>query len=112
MFSLEDLFCHIHDFCQTFEPKWQAQLLSHGRFVEWMPSTRIPLCAYLKSGFGQCTGISCVESSKVAVCHNRRISQHRGFKDWAERGTAGTFARSTCYVFLTQTRFLPLFFAA
>jgi hypothetical protein len=30
MFSLEELFCAVDDFCQTFEPHWQQQLLSHG----------------------------------------------------------------------------------
>ncbi|MBO1347695.1 MAG: hypothetical protein EBE86_009990 [Hormoscilla sp. GUM202] len=30
MSSLEELFCHIDDFCQEFEPQWQKQMLSHG----------------------------------------------------------------------------------
>ncbi|MEO1590260.1 MAG: IS982 family transposase [Cyanobacteria bacterium J06632_22] len=30
MSSLEELFCHVDDFCQTFEPLWQRQLLSNG----------------------------------------------------------------------------------
>jgi len=30
MLSLEELFCHIDDFCQTFEPEWEKQLLSQG----------------------------------------------------------------------------------
>ncbi|OUC12699.1 MAG: hypothetical protein B0A82_21160 [Alkalinema sp. CACIAM 70d] len=30
MLSLEDLFCHVDDFCQSFEPQWHQQLLSHG----------------------------------------------------------------------------------
>lgn len=30
MFSLEDLFCAVDDFCQSFEPLWQTQLLHHG----------------------------------------------------------------------------------
>lgn len=30
MSSLEALFCQIDDFCQVFEPQWQAQLLSDG----------------------------------------------------------------------------------
>jgi hypothetical protein len=29
MFSLEELFCSVDDFCQVFEPQWQRQLLSH-----------------------------------------------------------------------------------
>ena len=30
MFSLEELFCRVDDFCQRFEPIWQRQLLSSG----------------------------------------------------------------------------------
>ena len=30
MYSLEELFCRVDDFCQTFEPQWQKQLLSDG----------------------------------------------------------------------------------
>ena len=30
MTSLEELFCQIDDFCQSFEPQWQATLLSNG----------------------------------------------------------------------------------
>jgi hypothetical protein len=29
MFSLEELFCSVDDFCRSFEPLWQQQLLSH-----------------------------------------------------------------------------------
>ena len=137
--SLEELFCHVDDFCQAFEPRWQRQLLTHNlqtrqrsralclsevmtilisfhqshyrnfkayyihhvckywqqafpqlvkynRFVEWTPSCLVPLCCYLKSCFGRSTGISFVDSTKLAVCHNRRISQHRVCKDTAARG--------------------------
>ena len=27
MTSLEELFCHVDDFCQRFEPEWQRQRL-------------------------------------------------------------------------------------
>jgi hypothetical protein len=30
MFSLEEWFCCVDDFCQRFEPVWQRQLLSSG----------------------------------------------------------------------------------
>ena len=29
MSSLEELFCHVDDFCQAFEPVWHRQLLTH-----------------------------------------------------------------------------------
>lgn len=139
MLSLESLFCHVDDFCQWFEPRWQQQLLgdglqqrrrsrslhlseimtiliafhqsayrnfkwfytqlvcpywrdafprlvSYNRFVEWMPSALIPLCTYLRHCFGQCTGISFIDSTSIKVCHNRRIASHKVFKSLAARG--------------------------
>lgn len=139
MLSLEELFCSVDDFCQTFEPQWKQQLLGAGlklrnrprslslseimtiiiafhqscyrnfktyyheqverqwakdfpklvsyqRFIEWIPSTLVPMCAYLRSCFGPCTGISFMDSTALHVCHNRRISQHKVFQDLAARG--------------------------
>ena len=139
MISLEALFCHVDDFCLSFEPRWRQQLLqaegsqrqrqrrlglseimtiliafhssgyrtfkmfyqqrvcvhwrqafpglvSYGRFVEWIPSTLLPLCAYLRRCFGKCTGISFIDSTSLKVCHNRRIAGHRVFAGLAARG--------------------------
>ena len=61
-------------------------LVSYNRFVEWMPSTLIPLCAYLRHCFGNCTGISFIDSTSLKVCHNRRIATHKVFKPLAARG--------------------------
>ena len=61
-------------------------LPTYQRFVEWMPSTLLPLCVYLKHCCGQCSGISFVDSTSLKVCHNRRISQHRVFDTLAARG--------------------------
>ena len=139
MSNLDELFCHVDDWVQTFEPLFQKQLLSSGvgkrirakslclseimtiliafhqnsyrnfkhfylnhvqqywrsafpklpsynRFIEWIPSTLMPLCVYLKHCFGRCTGISFIDSTKIQVCHNRRISRHKVFQDLAARG--------------------------
>lgn len=61
-------------------------LVSYGRFVQLMPSVLVPLCAYLVSCFGNCTGISFIDSTPIAVCHNRRIKSHRVFEGLAKRG--------------------------
>ena len=61
-------------------------LPSYQRFIEWIPSTLIPLCAYLKHCFGTCRGIGFIDSTSLKVCHNRRISRHQVFKDLAARG--------------------------
>lgn len=61
-------------------------LVSYNRFVELMPMTFVPLCVYLKTRFGTCSGISFIDSTKLAVCHNRRIWGHQVFADYAARG--------------------------
>lgn len=61
-------------------------LVSYNRFVELMPTILIPLCAYLRHCYGNCSGISFVDSTPIAVCHNRRISQHQVFEGLAARG--------------------------
>jgi hypothetical protein len=65
-------------------------LVSYPRFVEFMPSVVIPLCAYLRQCMGSCTGISFLDSTDVAVCHTRRISQHKVFAGVAARGKTST----------------------
>jgi len=69
------------------------RLVSYGRFIELMPGVLLLLCAYLQSRFGNCTGIAFVDSTPLAVCHNRRINRHKGFKELAARGktTMGWF---------------------
>jgi len=61
-------------------------LLSYTRFVEFFPSAFVPLCVYLHSCLGDCTGVSFVDSTKLAVYHNRRIAQHQVFRGLAARG--------------------------
>jgi len=61
-------------------------LVSYPRFVTLMKETILPLCGYLYSLFGACSGVSFVDSTPLAVCHNRRIKQHRVFEGIAARG--------------------------
>lgn len=62
------------------------RLVSYSRFVSLIPSVLVPLAAYLETRRGQCNGLSFVDSTKLIVCHNRRIKQHRVFVGLAERG--------------------------
>jgi hypothetical protein len=71
--------------CRHLESEFPT-LVSYTRFVEFFPSTLVPLCVYLHASLGSCTGVSFVDSTKLAVCHNRRIRQHRVFGGLAERG--------------------------
>ncbi|MCA9507201.1 MAG: hypothetical protein KC505_02120 [Myxococcales bacterium] len=36
--------------------------------------------------FWQCTGISFIDSTSVAVCHNKRIARNKVFKEYTARG--------------------------
>lgn len=76
-------------YTQMVRVHWRSAfpgLVSYQRFVEWMPSALVPLCAYLRHCFGKCTGTSFIDSTSLKVCHNRRISAHRVFKGLAARG--------------------------
>jgi hypothetical protein len=61
-------------------------LVSYNRFVELMPRILLPLMVYLHVCLGECTGISFVDSTPIAVCHNRRIERHKVFAGLAQRG--------------------------
>jgi hypothetical protein len=65
-------------------------LVSYTRFVEFVPSVLLPLCAYLRQCMGRCTGISFLDSTALTVCHNKRISQHKVFAHVAQRGKTST----------------------
>jgi hypothetical protein len=75
--------------CQHLRQEFPT-LLSYGRFVCWIPQLLVPLCTYLHSHHGQDTGISFIDSTKLVVCHNLRIAQHRVFAAHAARGKTST----------------------
>ena len=74
------------DFVQVYLADHFPKLVSYGRFVELMPVMLTPLCAYLRSHYGTPTGTQFVDSTPLAVCHNRRIKRHRTFDGLAARG--------------------------
>jgi Transposase DDE domain len=61
-------------------------LPSYSRFVELIPMTLLPLCAYLQTRKGESTGIQFIDSLPLRVCHNRRIPSHKVFAGLAQRG--------------------------
>ena len=76
-------------YTQQVQRYWRTEfpgLVSYSRFVELMPSVLIPLTVYLHTRLGKCTGISFIDSTALAVCHNARIGQHRVFALDAARG--------------------------
>jgi hypothetical protein len=57
-------------------------LVNYARFVALMPSALLPLCAYLNSRFGRCTGISFIDSTPLAVVTTRvSISSKRAIAE-------------------------------
>ena len=75
--------------CRYWRGEFPA-LVSYTRFVEFMPSALLPLCAYLRACLGSCTGISFLDSTPLAVCDNHRIQQHKVFDGVAHRGKSST----------------------
>jgi Transposase DDE domain len=58
----------------------------YDRFVSLMPRLFAPLMVLLHSLSGEETGVYFADSSKLAVCHNRRIHSHQVFDGLAGRG--------------------------
>lgn len=71
--------------CQHLRAEF-PNLVSYERFVILMPSVLGPLCAYLKSLYGRCRGISFIDSTALMVCDNHRIHNHKVFAGVAQRG--------------------------
>jgi hypothetical protein len=61
-------------------------LISYARFIQRLPSILQPLCAFLPTCFGLCTGIGFIDATALAVCDNRRIPSHKVFAGIAQRG--------------------------
>lgn len=78
--------------CQNLRKEF-PKLISYSRFVYLTKMLCIPLFAYLLQRKGSLSGIAFVDSTSIAVCHNKRISRNRVFKGLAKRGktTSGWF---------------------
>ena len=66
---------------------WRTEfpyLVSYSRFVQLKKEVLMLLKLYLATTLGTCTGVSFVDSTRLRVCDNRRISSHRVFADVAE----------------------------
>jgi hypothetical protein len=62
------------------------RLLSYNRFVEIMSETTIPMVKLLVSLLSAPTIANYIDSTKLVVCHNRRIRRNKVFKGLAARG--------------------------
>lgn len=61
-------------------------LVSYSRFIELIPYALLPLFVFAKCISAECNGKSFIDSTKLEVCRNQRISSHRVFKKLAQRG--------------------------
>ncbi len=75
--------------CQKLRAEFPT-LVSYNRFVEFERDCLMPLAAYLQTRRGSCTGISFVDATKLIVCENLRIPQHKQFASIAKRGKTST----------------------
>lgn len=65
-------------------------LLSYNRFVELQRDSLMLLAAFMQTRLGACSGISFIDSTKLAVCNNLRIKQNKVFRAVAKRGKTTT----------------------
>lgn len=67
---------------------WRAEfpnLVSYSRFVQLKQEVLTLLTLYLHAHLGECSGVSFVDSTRLRVCDNKRISSHRVFAAHAGR---------------------------
>lgn len=62
------------------------KFISYNRFVELMPRIILPLSLLLHALKGEETGTYFIDSTKLQICHNKRISSNRVFKGIAKKG--------------------------
>lgn len=66
--------------------RYFKNLPCYARFVQQKGKLLLPLSMLLQSLKGEKTGIYIVDSTSLKVCHNRRINNHKVFKNIAARG--------------------------
>lgn len=86
-------FKHFYFYIQNYFKKEFPKLISYSRFVYLKKNIFVPLFAYLLHCKGKVTGIAFIDSTSIKICHNKRISRNKVFKNFAKRGktTAGWF---------------------
>ena len=65
------------------QPYWKSyfpETLSYTRFIALAKKATLPLLYCLELLRGTCTGLSFVDATAIAVCHNKRIPSHRVFE--------------------------------
>jgi hypothetical protein len=79
-------FFYIHFICDHLKKEF-PKTLSYNRFIQLEPRLFMPMMFFLNMVcFGKCSGITIIDSTKIAVCHNKRIYNNKIFRDFAKRG--------------------------
>ena len=84
--TFKHFYGYLSDHFRSYFPK----MISYERFVYLMKGLFIPLFAYLMYHLGAITGIAFIDSTSIAVCHNKRIRRNKVFKGLAKRGKTTT----------------------
>lgn len=69
-----------------FHKKDFPDLVSYNRFVELQSKVLEPLMMLLINLMGVCSGVSFIDSTKIAVCNSKRASRNKVFKNHAVVG--------------------------
>jgi hypothetical protein len=65
--------------------------LSYSRFVELIPQALVPITIFMNLYCkNKCSGFGFIDSTKLQVCHNLRISRNKVFSGIAARGKTST----------------------
>ena len=62
----------------------------YARFIALTSHVWVPLTMFLLSRMGRKSGLYYIDSTALAVCHNRRINRHKVFAGLAARGKTST----------------------
>ena len=75
--------CYVKGYLKDSFPK----AVSYNRFVELESHVAVQMALFLELFcFGECTGISFIDSTPLRVCRRQRILQHKTFKGLAQLG--------------------------
>jgi hypothetical protein len=74
------------DYVRVYLSSDFPHLVSYNRFLELMSEANTPLVVLLMSLLGSPTTANYIDSTKLVVCHNRRIRRHKVFRELAARG--------------------------
>jgi len=84
---------YLHFICVHLKNEFPKRL-SYNRLIEIEHRVFVPMMFFINTVcFGKCSGITFVDSTKISVCHNKRIKRNKVFDGFAQRGksTMGWF---------------------